>query len=213
MKKSVVFSKSVLFLFFALMTLVIYAGMWVKPGTNGRHLDSISNTSITEESNSDSLMKNKAGVLPASSLNTDIKPLKSENPNAFGDIIRNSSSDPTVSITSTNNNFCDGGSATLSASATGDGTLTYYWTPGGATTSSISVSPSTSTQYKVTVTDENNISTQDSVMITVLNHTTSDTSATACTSFNWHGITYTTSGDKKDTILNAAGCDRAPFFP
>ena len=37
--------------------------------------------------------------------------------------------------------------------------------------------------------------------------TASDTAATACDAFEWHGKTYTASGLYKDTLVNVAGCD------
>jgi hypothetical protein len=57
---------------------------------------------------------------------------------------------PTVSVNSTS--VCAGSSATLSAttSASSPG---YLWSPGGATTGSITVSPASTTPYTVTVTD------------------------------------------------------------
>ncbi|MCC7506319.1 MAG: HYR domain-containing protein [Saprospiraceae bacterium] len=58
--------------------------------------------------------------------------------------------------------ICEGASATLTASG-GD---TYLWSPGGATTSSITVSPTSTTTYTVTVTS-NNCSTSTSSVITV----------------------------------------------
>ncbi len=53
---------------------------------------------------------------------------------------------PAPSITVTNATVCNGSSATITAtpSATGG---TYLWSPGGATTASISVSPSSTTSY------------------------------------------------------------------
>jgi alpha-L-arabinofuranosidase len=57
---------------------------------------------------------------------------------------------PTVSVNSPA--MCAGGSATLTAttSASSPG---YLWSPGGATTASVMVSPSSTTAYSVTVTD------------------------------------------------------------
>jgi hypothetical protein len=48
--------------------------------------------------------------------------------------------------------ICAGGSATLTAT-TSASSPSYLWTPGGATTASITVSPSATTTYTVTVTD------------------------------------------------------------
>jgi len=57
---------------------------------------------------------------------------------------------PTVSVNSTN--IYAGGTATLAAT-TSASSPSYLWSPGGATTASITVSPSTNTTYTVTVTD------------------------------------------------------------
>jgi len=68
---------------------------------------------------------------------------------------------PTASI-SGNTNICQGVSTTLTAS----GGTSYLWDT-GVTTSSITVSPSTSTQYCVTVTDANGCTDQTCVTVTV----------------------------------------------
>lgn len=58
---------------------------------------------------------------------------------------------PTVSISPATSTICAGSSATLTANPSiGGGT--YLWAPGGATTSSITVSPGSSTTYTVTYT-------------------------------------------------------------
>lgn len=59
--------------------------------------------------------------------------------------------------------LCYGESATLTAS----GGNAYQWAPGGATTSSITVSPSATTHYVLTVTDANGCQDQDSVLVSV----------------------------------------------
>ncbi|MFN0174063.1 MAG: beta strand repeat-containing protein, partial [Saprospiraceae bacterium] len=56
---------------------------------------------------------------------------------------------PLLTLTTTGNNLCAGTPVTLTA--TGGGT--YLWAPGGATTSSIMVSPMVNTTYTVTVTN------------------------------------------------------------
>lgn len=43
--------------------------------------------------------------------------------------------------------------------------------------------------------------------LTISHATASDTIATACNSFEWHGTIYTQSGDYFTTLTNAAGCD------
>ncbi|MBC7511167.1 MAG: hypothetical protein H7320_20845, partial [Ferruginibacter sp.] len=57
---------------------------------------------------------------------------------------------PTVTVNSPS--ACAGSSATLTTT-TGAASPTYLWSPGGATTSSITVSPASTTTYLVTVTD------------------------------------------------------------
>jgi autotransporter-associated beta strand protein len=57
---------------------------------------------------------------------------------------------PTVSVNSTN--IMGGQSATLTATTTAS-SPSYLWSPGGATTASITVSPAETTTYTVTVTD------------------------------------------------------------
>jgi uncharacterized repeat protein (TIGR01451 family) len=57
---------------------------------------------------------------------------------------------PTVSVNS--ETICSGGSATLTAT-TAAANPTYLWSPGGATTAAITVSPTATTVYTVTVTD------------------------------------------------------------
>ncbi|HXP49563.1 MAG TPA: PKD domain-containing protein, partial [Bacteroidia bacterium] len=66
--------------------------------------------------------------------------------------------------------FCPGDSAIISATATGgDGSYFYLWSPGGATTSSIQVTPATTTVYTVVINDGcGTRAVKDSVTITVL---------------------------------------------
>jgi PKD repeat protein len=52
---------------------------------------------------------------------------------------------PTPTITATNDTICNGSSVTL----TGSGATSYLWTPGGLTTPSILVSPTTTTTYNL----------------------------------------------------------------
>lgn len=58
---------------------------------------------------------------------------------------------PTVTVTGSNT-VCNGSSVTLSAS----GGATYVWAPGGSSATSITVSPTTASDYTVTGTDANN---------------------------------------------------------
>ena len=43
--------------------------------------------------------------------------------------------------------------------------------------------------------------------LTVNKSTTGDTTATACDSFEWYGVTYTVTGNYPHTLTNAVGCD------
>lgn len=59
--------------------------------------------------------------------------------------------------------ICSGNIATLSATGGGN----YLWNPGGATTQQINVSPATTTNYSVTVTNNNGCQLSDSALVTV----------------------------------------------
>lgn len=64
--------------------------------------------------------------------------------------------------------ICRGSSGTLNSSATGGaGTYSYSWQPGGATSQNLLVSPNNTTEYIVTVTDENNCVTKDSSTVII----------------------------------------------
>jgi len=58
-------------------------------------------------------------------------------------------------------------SATLTASASGGFGSTYFWSPGGETTQSITVTPSGTTTYTVTVTNSLGCSSSDEVIVNV----------------------------------------------
>jgi gliding motility-associated-like protein len=61
---------------------------------------------------------------------------------------------PTVTVTPTSASICNGGSTTLNTSVNPAGG-TYSWAPGGATTSSITVSPTSTKTYTLTYTATN----------------------------------------------------------
>jgi hypothetical protein len=121
--------------------------------------------------------------------------------------------------------ICNGSSTTLTA--TGGGT--YLWTPGGATTSTISVSPSSTINYIVTVTGSNGCLRNDTVRVAVnalpvaslgpdraiCQGSTATLIATGGTSYLWthNGATTATvyvnpsvASSYSVTVTNAAGC-------
>ena len=61
-------------------------------------------------------------------------------------------------------NICEGNSLTLTAA----GGSSYLWSPGNQTTATISVTPTTNTQFTVTVTDANGCSATDQVAVNIL---------------------------------------------
>ena len=75
-----------------------------------------------------------------------------------------------------------------------EGTYSYLWTPNGETTPDITVSPSATTEYCVTVTYGNLCPSTDCQTITVLPDLHNVERITSCDSYVWHGTTYTTSG-------------------
>jgi len=83
--------------------------------------------------------------------------------------------------------------------------ITYLWST-GATTPTISVTPTQTTTYYCTVT--NGISScVDSVTVTVKPTSTSSQTITACDSYQWNDNTYKSSGTYTYTGTNAVGCD------
>ncbi|MCA0232239.1 MAG: hypothetical protein LCH91_17350 [Bacteroidetes bacterium] len=113
---------------------------------------------------------------------------------------------PVVSITTTNNSgianndaiLCEGASTTLTASGGG----TYLWNT-GASTSSITVSPATSTSYSVTVTSNKGCQTVKNQLITVYPkpQPTAVNSGPVCTG---EKITFNASGGTAYQWTNAA---------
>lgn len=69
--------------------------------------------------------------------------------------------------------LCPGGSVTLTAASSGTGPYSYSWSPGGQTNSSITVSPTVTTPYIVTVTANNGCSAAlDTMLVTINNSDT-----------------------------------------
>jgi hypothetical protein len=82
---------------------------------------------------------------------------------------------------------------------------TILWST-GATTPTITVNPTQTTTYYLTV--SNGISScTDSVTVTVNQPTSSVDSVSSCGSYTWNGETYTQSGSYTYTATNALGCD------
>lgn len=71
-----------------------------------------------------------------------------------------------------NQTMCEGNNVTLNATANyGVGPYSFLWSPGGANTSSITVSPSNTTTYSVNITDACNQSVNGSTTVTVIQNT------------------------------------------
>ena len=78
------------------------------------------------------------------------------------------------------------------------GQTTYSWSPGGATTPSITVSPTTTTTYTCTVTDANNQTATESSTVTVVNTSISASATTICEGDNVT-LTASTTGSASST--------------
>jgi sugar lactone lactonase YvrE len=100
-------------------------------------------------------------------------------------------------------NLCKGGAITLS---TGN-YVTYNWS-NGAATQSITVSPDATTTYTVSVTDANGCTGIASKTVYAVLPTSSIETIVACSTYTWHGKTYTASNNTDTwTVVNNAGCD------
>ncbi|MGC9315454.1 MAG: hypothetical protein ACP5G4_07475, partial [bacterium] len=74
---------------------------------------------------------------------------------------------PTPTVTVRDTFVCSGESVTLSANVVPAGSWTYSWSPGGATSSSISVSPSSTTTYTCNVSSAYGCEGSDNATVTV----------------------------------------------
>lgn len=82
---------------------------------------------------------------------------------------------------------CDGSSANISVTATGGyPPLTYMWDNGAGTTSAATVTPAVPTMYTVTVSDECNFATIDSVMVSISNLADTIISVDSVSCFGYH---------------------------
>lgn len=74
---------------------------------------------------------------------------------------------PTVNLTASETTICHGETVTLTATSPNPN-ITYAWGQSGATTSQITVSPTSATQYTVQVTNAQNCSGYDTIQIVVI---------------------------------------------
>jgi len=123
---------------------------------------------------------------------------------------------PTASL-SGGDNFCLGGSATLSVTALGNGpwngTLSDGTTFSGSTSPiTVNVTPSATTTYTIaTLTDASGSSISadltGSATVVVRQPSLNVMTQSACDSYTFNGVTYTASGSYTFEGTNAAGCD------
>ena len=115
-------------------------------------------------------------------------------------------SQPENLLISGDTQVCIGNSVQLSVSHDGSG-CDYLWST-GESSPVISVTPSESSDYTVTVTNSDGCSALANIHLRVNQSNMGDTTATVCYSFDWYEQTnLTTSGDYTRTVSNAAGCD------
>jgi hypothetical protein len=100
-----------------------------------------------------------------------------------------------------NQTICQGDSITLS----GSGAESYSWD--NSVIDGQSFIPVISTDYVVIGTDANGCIGTDTVLVTVIDNSSSTLTETALDSFTLNGQTYTQSGTYTQVIPNAAGCD------
>ncbi len=87
-----------------------------------------------------------------------------------------------------------------------DTSRTYQWNT-GSPQYSISVTPSQTTTYTVTVTTEGSCADTAEHTIVVVGTTSSEFEVVSDTPYVWNGVTYSRTGDYTQTFVNAAGCD------
>lgn len=110
---------------------------------------------------------------------------------------------PTVAIAASAETVCAETEVTLTAS----GTDTYLWST-GATTASITITPTETTTYSVTGYDNNGCEATDAVTITVNPATSETVNVSICEgeSYTYNGTAYTTAGTYTINTTNANGC-------
>lgn len=105
--------------------------------------------------------------------------------------------------------MCLGNQVTLTASTVG---VTYLWMPGGATTQTITVSPTSTTTYTLTVSLAGCGSSNDTQSVVVNPAPTANFTSEACETYTWFGSTYTQSGTYTHLVPSPAGCDSVLYL-
>jgi gliding motility-associated-like protein len=112
------------------------------------------------------------------------------------------------SITVPGASICGGQPVTLTATPVGGISGTYLWSPGGATTQSITVNPTVNTAYIVQyITSCGTVADTSHVTVSVPTASALTQSICSGTAYNFNGQSITTAGTYRDTTTNANGCD------
>lgn len=110
---------------------------------------------------------------------------------------------PSVTITASEDTICSGNAVTLQAA----GADTYRWLSTPSVASSLTVTPDSTTTYRVVGQTGVCVDTAD-FRVTVFQSTVGDTFAVACDRFDWYEHeNITENGEYFHTFTNAAGCD------
>ncbi len=121
-------------------------------------------------------------------------------PSATLTIVNNNALSATISGPST---VCSGQSVTLTATPTGSfGPYTYSWSPGGSTASSITVSPSSTTSYSLTISDVCSAQTATN-SLTVSNASATFTIPSASQCLQNNSFSFTNTGATGAGIVHA----------
>jgi hypothetical protein len=105
--------------------------------------------------------------------------------------------------------MCLGSQVTLTASPIG---VSYLWMPGGATTQTITVSPTSTTTYTLTVSLAGCGSSNATQSVVVNPAPTANYNDEACETYTWFGSTYTQSGTYTHLVPSPAGCDSVLYL-
>jgi uncharacterized membrane-anchored protein len=105
--------------------------------------------------------------------------------------------------------MCLGSQVTLTASPVG---VSYLWMPGGATTQTITVSPTSTTTYTLTVSLAGCGSSNATQSVVVNPAPTANFTGEACETYTWFGSTYTQSGTYTHLVPSPVGCDSVLYL-